>query len=257
MRPRFVFEQALSHFYIKSRQYNKAYDLLLRLVEEIERVGISTMNKKTLMYLIEVAKLANNKQWLLIAYERYIAYLEQRVTEDYQHELVNLRLEEYRKLADMDALTPCYNRRYIISFIEQLQQQQQPFFMLVFDVDYFKHINDMYGHLVGDEILQFIAEHIIGYLQQEHYAIARYGGDEFIIVWQQTTIEQISRFCADLQTLTAMIDQQQHALSFSIGIVEQQQETTFAQLFAKANSKLYEAKSNGRGCFINDDATTS
>ncbi len=95
--------------------------------------------------------------------------------------------------ADHDALTGIKNRRGILSWIHQAlfnssyrQEERQDFSVILLDLDYFKAVNDTYGHYVGDQVLQHIAELLSKALVRRH-VVSRYGGEEFLLALPQTT----------------------------------------------------------------------
>ncbi|MGE5559381.1 MAG: HD domain-containing phosphohydrolase [Bacillota bacterium] len=104
----------------------------------------------------------------------------------------NIQLhEETRRKSITDALTGLYNRHYLNECIQKwrlLSRDNEPLSFILLDLNDFKHINDSYGHLTGDEILKIMAEIIRANIRRNDFA-ARYGGDEFIVVMPRTTTE--------------------------------------------------------------------
>ncbi len=103
---------------------------------------------------------------------------------------------ETRRLAQSDALTDLLNRHHFFLFgeqeIERCRRYGRPLSAMMLDLDHFKHINDTYGHLVGDQVLKEIANRIRTSLRKNDLA-SRYGGDEFALLLPETTPEQALR----------------------------------------------------------------
>jgi diguanylate cyclase (GGDEF)-like protein len=93
--------------------------------------------------------------------------------------------EELRRLATIDSLTGCYNRRFFEEAIEhELQRHRRyrsPLSIIFVDIDRFKSINDSYGHDAGDRVLKFVAEFLTKNVRDADYVI-RWGGDEFLLL---------------------------------------------------------------------------
>jgi diguanylate cyclase (GGDEF)-like protein len=115
------------------------------------------------------------------------------------------------------------------------------------DIDYFKRVNDNYGHLVGDDVLRFIAE-IFSKNLRAHDFIARYGGEEFIFLLPSTSLDQA--FIA-AEKIRKTVAESPHpvagAVTVSIGIAEASPGQANEDLvIQEADQRLYEAKKHGR-----------
>ncbi|WP_304543983.1 ABC transporter substrate-binding protein [Sulfurimonas microaerophilic] len=163
----------------------------------------------------------------------------------------NNRLKE---LAHTDALTGIHNRGYFMELAEQLfkvaKRNNSPFQLLSLDIDYFKDVNDTYGHQVGDEVLKLFADKI-GSLLRESDIFGRIGGEEFVICLQNTTHEGALLFAEKiLKEIRALqyINNKGESISFtvSIGVAELQGDKTLLQLLRESDEALYRAKEAGR-----------
>ena len=167
----------------------------------------------------------------------------------------NARLfREIQKLAITDSLTESYNRRYFFDVaqreIARSRRDGHPFSILMFDIDGYKELNDIYGHDVGDDALRKIAECCRGQLRKTD-VFARYGGDEFIILFPETTPQQCREIAERLRISLASrpIQCNEHALniSISVGIAGAQEDIPdIGTLVRCADQALYQAKNAGR-----------
>jgi diguanylate cyclase (GGDEF)-like protein/PAS domain S-box-containing protein len=161
-------------------------------------------------------------------------------------------------LAHNDPLTGLPNRRLLFSRIEQgirvAWRGGKQFALLVLDLDRFKHINDSFGHLAGDQLLQQVAERLITRLREVD-TIARVGGDEFIVMLDDITHPEdaarvANEIIADFSELWQLRHFGEVQIGVSIGIsLYPQHGYTPDVLLQQADTALYLAKAQGRGCF--------
>lgn len=169
-------------------------------------------------------------------------------------ELYQLK-EEFKKQANTDALTGLYNRRYFFKHaaIEFGRAKRHDLDMTVIsiDIDYFKDINDKYGHPIGDKALIKVSENVLKSLRQEDI-LARIGGEEFSIILPNTTLEQAKyvakRIC---QTKNKFVVNAQNneaiEIHVSVGLASMKAtDINFDDLFVRADNALYQAKETGR-----------
>jgi len=171
-------------------------------------------------------------------------------------EELNKKLEE---LSYIDALTRVFNRRKANEFLkyefERAKRQSQLLSVLLIDVDYYKGYNDFYGHIDGDRCLRKIANILKDSLKRKVDFIARYGGDEFIIVLSEISESQAISL-AQLMCKNVELSSIAHQMSdFGVvtvtigGVCSIPQESNNVQsLIEKADKALYKAKDNGRNC---------
>ncbi|WP_448527923.1 diguanylate cyclase [Parathermosynechococcus lividus] len=168
------------------------------------------------------------------------------------------RLERTRllkRLAEVDPLTGVCNRRKATEDIERFLQladrQQQPLCLAVLDLDYFKRINDTYGHDLGDQVLVTTARILRQSLRMED-VVARWGGEEFLVALYGISLEVAEqRLGMCLQRLHShtfpVSDQEGFQVSFSAGVSQYPNHgATLLELVKAADEALYQAKAAGR-----------
>ena len=158
------------------------------------------------------------------------------------------------KLSITDGLTGLYNRTKLGLIINdqlaRFKRNQRPFAMLMMDVDYFKHLNDSLGHVAGDEILTIVAKALTNSIRSVDFA-ARYGGDEFIVILTETTVDQALNTAERIRSQVANVHchtiGETVKVALSIGVIEcESSDTTLTILLSRVDSALYEAKRAGR-----------
>lgn len=166
----------------------------------------------------------------------------------------NAQLYEVARLqADTDALTGVFNHRRIQERIdeelERARRYEHPLTIIMVDLDNFKLFNDVYGHLIGDRVLQTIAECLRANVRTTDY-VGRYGGDEFMLVLPETdgngALELANRLLNDVAARDITVNGTRLPLSISLGIASfPNNSTTKHELLAHADTALYESKHSG------------
>lgn len=163
------------------------------------------------------------------------------------------------RLATTDSLTGLYNRRYFITRIEEeiarTARYCVPMCCLLIDIDNFKKVNDTYGHLVGDEVLRSVAD-LTEQTVRTNDVVARYGGEELIILLPQTELvgarQQAERLLKRISSEKYNGLPDDHPITISIGVaINRADENLTADDFIKrADEALYEAKEGGKNRYI-------
>ena len=161
--------------------------------------------------------------------------------------------EQSRRLKDMavtDPLTGAYNRRYLeeqaSQAMESWQRYRQSSTMLLIDVDFFKRINDKYGHAVGDTAIKRLVEVISGRIRAVD-TLCRFGGEEFVVLLQGTGIHGATRVADELRSIVEQTKiLPEGNVTISIGVCEVIAADNVDQWFKLADAALYLAKRNGR-----------
>lgn len=161
--------------------------------------------------------------------------------------------ERLQRLALTDALTELPNRRFAMERLEQewalSKRGDRTLSCMMVDVDYFKPINDRFGHQAGDEALKCIASTLRQSARTQD-VVCRYGGEEFVVICPDTGIDAAYQ-CAERlrQNVAALKFENQGAgikLTISIGVAEKKGVSSIEDLLSRADGCLYAAKQNGR-----------
>ncbi len=167
-----------------------------------------------------------------------------------QLEAQSRRLEQQNK---EDALTGLYNRRYLDERLSEefrrARRYNHPLSVAICDIDFFKRINDKLSHAIGDETLKTVAR-IMKQNCREVDIIARYGGEEFVLAFLETPLEQAATACENIRHKIETYPWQEiHPdlkVTISIGLSNDLSLPHHEQLLTLADTKLYEAKHNGK-----------
>lgn len=162
------------------------------------------------------------------------------------------RIEE---LAELDELTGAFNRRCIMrileSEIDRCDRSNKPCTVVLIDLDWFKKINDAFGHPTGDEVLRTFAITIFANIRTID-KFGRYGGEEFLLILPETSQEAASGLVERLRIIVSELDWSAFspdlAVTISAGIATRRSNEIPEGVLARADSALYEAKNKGRNC---------
>lgn len=120
--------------------------------------------------------------------------------------------------------------------------------LILIDLDYFKAVNDTFGHDVGDQVLMHVADFLSANVRKQDL-IARWGGEEFVILLRDTSIEQSEQIATNLQEkMTLENFSPVTSMTFSAGVATLSAGQSFDDLIANADKALYTAKKSGRNC---------
>ncbi|MEA3442929.1 MAG: diguanylate cyclase [Chloroflexota bacterium] len=162
--------------------------------------------------------------------------------------------EKLERLANFDALTGIYNRRAILRRLDEqisyAKRYGEDFSLLMLDIDYFKKVNDQYGHLTGDNVLEKFAT-LVQQNIRDTDTIGRYGGEEFIITLPHTSLSSALDIAERIRrTIEAakMKDFEGKVFSITVsqGLSSYKAGEGKLSLIARADDALYRAKENGR-----------
>lgn len=165
--------------------------------------------------------------------------------------------KELEKLATTDPLTGAKNRRSFLQLIEQeisrFQRYRKPFGLLILDIDYFKMINDTYGHDTGDKVLKNLVVESMGVLRDSD-VFARWGGEEFIVLLPESNVHEASTVAERLRSKLSKVeisskDETLITYTVSIGlrvVNPEEANVNVNEIIRQADESLYAAKTRGR-----------
>jgi diguanylate cyclase (GGDEF)-like protein len=251
---------------------NEARGVLLLVYVIILLFGIFNLNTRSFLYVsiftlltygIDIALLKVYRpkgvnfnieylQWgilalVLVAFSiigGYISSLRQKL---------RISKEIIREMAIRDELTGLYNRRHVMELLDHEKNRSSRgggiFCLAMLDIDHFKNVNDTYGHLIGDAVLQAVATTMKTTMRNTEYC-ARYGGEEFLIVLTQTGIDGAligaERVRTNIEKIPFPDIGSNFKITVSIGLSEYRMLEDVDDIIARADEALYRAKNGGR-----------
>lgn len=158
-----------------------------------------------------------------------------------------------KELSVRDELTGLHNRRHFNEnatlLLSQARRYDQPFSVMIGDIDFFKRINDNFSHAIGDEVLRHVAR-LLREGTRASDIVARYGGEEFVIAFPQTPVESAAQYCDRLRAVIEKHDwpsiHPDLRVTMSMGLDGDTSRSYLEDLVAAADARLYVAKSEGR-----------
>ena len=161
--------------------------------------------------------------------------------------------EDLLQQATHDPLTGVFNRRQLEDVLRKevvrAERHARPLSVAMMDADHFKAINDTYGHQTGDEVLRAISDRCRKSLRS-HDVFGRYGGEEFVIVFPETNLEEAGAVAERLRVAVAenpiQVGDNALGVTVSIGLAAYAPGQDVDKLFQRADSALYTAKQDGR-----------
>ncbi len=176
------------------------------------------------------------------------------------HEEATAMFTSLKKLSVMaltDSLTGVDNRRKIETAAKNAVKEwkegdrKESLSMMIIDIDYFKSINDKYGHAVGDRTLKQFARLITNCFKDENVDIGRWGGEEFVGILYHKTVGEATAMAERLRSAVEECTMpSDNRITCSIGVVEVREEDGFEDVFERMDKALYAAKSEGRNKVI-------
>jgi diguanylate cyclase (GGDEF)-like protein len=232
----------------------RAYQTLSELYESLDPARALEHHKAYAALEIKQLQDMNEKRTQALTVQFEVARLQQ------ERELVQLKNielaranERLEELSLRDALTGLYNRRHLDTQLAKLHLEarglETPFAVLISDIDDFKRVNDLFSHLIGDEVLKVVAKLFVDQVRALDLVV-RYGGEEFVLVLCQVTLEQALMVAEKLrQKVEAYPWHELHPdlqITLSIGLCADTSLEHHERMLAVADDKMYVAKRNGK-----------
>lgn len=169
-----------------------------------------------------------------------------------------------RILVERDPLTTLYNRRYGTAKLKKIQRQTKqsglPYAVAMADIDYFKKVNDTYGHEVGDSVLIQVSQQMKNAVAGKGFA-CRWGGEEFLIVLngldRKKALEELTQMLQNIRNVVVFSQEQEIRVTMTVGLVDGSLSEDYEQLIRMADDRLYYGKEHGRDRIVtnmDDDA---
>ncbi len=253
--------QMLHNFYSTIRIYDTGYNRIL--YENKKSNGLKEAAETTLFFQEAAFCIPKQKDTLEINIPLSIngqpcrLELIQRNKKEYGDDV----LHSMQELIITDSLTNLYNRRFIDEQLpkdlEKTYQSNNPLSLIYIDIDYFKEINDHYGHIIGDLILKEIASTFLQILWRKNGWAARYGGDEFLLclpgISRKSTIKIANRIRLAVEEKTFYSVNPVIKITCSLGLLTVHKSSnvhTVNEVIELLDRKLYQAKKEGRNKVI-------
>lgn len=162
--------------------------------------------------------------------------------------------------SESDSLTGLYNRRTFLKNIEhealRFKRTQKPFSLIFGDIDFFKKINDTHGHSAGDAVLVNVS-HLLKIGKRETDLVARWGGEEFLILLPETDLNGAILLANKLRELVSSIpthhEEQEICITMSFGVSMHDKDSNIEKTIDTADQRLYLAKNSGRNKVVSED----
>ncbi|MGE4518742.1 MAG: diguanylate cyclase [Desulfobacteraceae bacterium] len=220
-------------------------------LEEVKNAVVSKLN--TIKIVIHRKNTEDKKHQELV--QKKFVQMQQKLLL-FKNEMVEAdkKLKKMEKDLLLDPLTGAYNRRAydkrVKEEVERYFRYNTKFSMILFDVDYFKNINDTYGHDIGDKCLSEIIKRVAPLLRESDF-LARYGGEEFAVLLPETNLEGAANVAEKIrktiEEISFVYKKEKITITVSLGACEiKDGDSGYDSLFSRLDKAMYEAKDSGR-----------
>ena len=246
-------------YYEKLGQFERATNYFEVAYEYLEYTKESPYFKRVLKQLINLLKKQNLFDKALHYSNILLEYMENIERKKLQIKTMELsselKLQDMQELIYFDSLTNIHNRRYLEiqgkNWIQYARENNEMLVCAIFDIDDFKLINDQFGHVIGDEVIEHIALQLRQYLEEDMLC-ARYGGDEFVVLARskedyETLFSElftiISNSCYNYKGIKIRVD-----ISMGVSSLNKAEKDNLKWLIHAADQALYKSKAKGKNC---------
>ena len=229
----------------------------LKLDEHIGYSSIMMLTDGDDMTMINRALDMGASDYLTVPIEQseLLARVKTQLRKKYYQDALRKDLESGMNLAIRDGLSGLYNRRYfdshLLRSVTKADIEEKNLYLMMIDVDYFKEVNDTYGHVFGDHVIKVVSSIIVENVRAED-TIARYGGEEFATIIYDISEESVLNIADRVKVAVA-----EHAFALpdtdailaktiSIGLTQYHKNEDSSEFLTRADKALYRAKHGGR-----------
>jgi diguanylate cyclase (GGDEF)-like protein len=258
--PNTIFNE-LNDRFLRLDQLARAAQERLELIDQLQRSAIEAGGIQTNLYTQLLDEVHHASQQQRLGMQRFsvaigtllVLVLSAAITLCIAVLHLHRQRNLMRTLMLTDELTGLYNRRHLVNVsfaaLTQAQRDKKPLSLLLLDIDHFKHINDSYGHPIGDEALRQISERL-RQLSRPSDTLARIGGEEFCLLMPNTdtydALQVADRLRREVESMTFNGLGLHSNPTISIGATTGYGRHNFEQLYSLADKALYQAKTFGR-----------
>ncbi|WP_042142829.1 GGDEF domain-containing protein [Paucisalibacillus sp. EB02] len=249
----------LGNWYAKRELFKEAFESYTVAKELVESYNDIYLLKTIQLERSKMCEQMNDIQLGYQVQKEYISLLDEITNRELTLTALKLDIKHsisaMKRKATTDFLTGLYNRDYLETttdnWLKQASVNDESIACIVFDIDSFKLINDEFGHLFGDEVIKQVSQSCSSIIQ-DNELMGRYGGDEFVVILPNTSIEKGEIRAKQIQNTVRSMkiskDGRNISLSLSIGVADNSGGNikTFLELFHAADEGLYKAKQNGK-----------
>jgi diguanylate cyclase (GGDEF)-like protein len=227
--------------------------VIVLLLAALVALSPELMESFALSHQMDVTAIVRGLLALMLVGNLYTLY-HQRHLKRFRHRLANqmqaavkqrTRADKFYGLAILDPLTGLYNRRFgeesLAKEITRAERTGEPLAVIALDLDYFKEINDQYGHAAGDAVLKEFSRHLRRAIRACDVPV-RMGGDEFLVVLPECSRDNVQIILSRLKTFDLRLGRRKIPVSFSRGRAQYQVCDTVQTLIERADKVLYDEK---------------
>lgn len=227
------------------------FNTIIKKIDSIyfAAVGVFILFFSFILYRLSVADLNRKRN------EDEIIQLNETLQEKVRKRTFQLlkKNKELKKLANFDSLTGVYNRGFLLNlaskYFDIAKRNNTSLYIISFDLDHFKHINDSYGHAMGDDVLKAFTQTVTLFMRNSDL-FGRVGGEEFLACIQNVKEEGAlllaQKICQAIEKATFVFNDITIHLTVSIGIAKLTNEKNIDELIEKSDKAMYQAKEAGR-----------
>ncbi|MCH4887256.1 GGDEF domain-containing protein [Acidaminobacter sp. JC074] len=231
-------------FYVEIRELDEEEMIFVYKQEKSEIFRLRTQMIYQIMFaFIGIIVIYAVLSLIFSSYYKYMISADAQVVLE---ETVEAETKDLRKKVRLDSLTEIYNHAFLIELLDEVLVSDRIVTIMMLDIDFFKKINDEYGHPIGDQVLIEVSELLLDSIRNED-SVGRYGGEEFMIILRDTNLDIAYKVAERirLDIMNKAFSEKTLNITASIGLAQCYGESSL-DLIKQADKKLYEAKESGR-----------